>query len=314
MKLSLASSSLKPYLQRGDDPRYLFRLYRETGFRCLDFHMSPFRMEDLLSHAEEWRDLFSDLGLDVQMTHAHMVNPFEREENYAIARDRMIQALRFCQKAGFPNTVIHPGARNGNTREEFFENNVKFYRELLPYVEETGVVMLIENIGHYMDPYFLWSGKDLREMIDAVDHPLVGACYDIGHANHFEYIHGGDHYASLLALGEKLTAIHAHDNVGFFADTKTAKRVDMHVAPYSCAHNSVNWDAVLQGLKDIGYQGVFNFEVIVPAPSRRCPEFIHDGEPVRKLELLPPELWRSANRTLFEIGKYMLESYGLYED
>jgi len=67
-------------------------------------------------------------------------------------------------------------------------------------------------------------------------------------------------------------------------------------------------------LKDIGYQGTFNFETIAPAHAKNRPEFVYSGEVVRILEKLPISVWKMFNTSLYEMGKFMLESYGLYEE
>ncbi|MBP3300834.1 MAG: sugar phosphate isomerase/epimerase [Clostridia bacterium] len=316
MKLCLTSSVVAPYLRDGEDPRAVFRAFRETGFRCVDFEIrSGYLGEDLEEQAAFWKDLMQELDLTVTQSHAPMPNPLQDAGALEPALDCMRKSIRFCALAGFPNLVIHPGARNGNTRDEFFERNVAFYQALIPTAEEYGVTVLIENIGQYMDPYFLWSGKDLLEMVERVGHPLFRACWDIGHANHFEYLHvGGTPYENITALGDKLVAIHAHENVGFFPDPNPTKRMDMHMMPYSSYYSSVNWDAVLQGLKDVGYTGTFNFESTTPSPQTGRPEFRYGGQVVRTLEKVPLQVWKSVTASLYEIGRFMLESYGLYEE
>ena len=173
------------------------------------------------------------------------------------------------------------------------------------------MTVAIENIGNYDDPYFLWNGADLREMVDRLNHPLIGACWDIGHANHF-YQKDCEQYTSIVALGEKLVAIHAHDNCGYIADPYRHSRMDLHSLPYFSAAASVNWDAVLQGLADIGYRGTFNFEVIAGNRSG-CDPFVYQGEVVSRLASPSLETWQAVNTALYAIGREMLERYGAFE-
>ncbi|MBQ4323672.1 MAG: sugar phosphate isomerase/epimerase [Clostridia bacterium] len=316
MKLSLSSSAVSPYLREGIDPREVYETFRATGFTCMDFEIASDMIgENPEENGASRRALLDSCGLTVTQSHAPMPNPFRTPDSFEPALRSAEGALRFCKGAGFAHTVVHPGAREGNTRKEFFENNVKFYRSLIPTMEATGVGVLIENIGHYMDPYFLWSAEDILELLAAVDHPLFSVCWDVGHANHFEYLHvGGSPYDTFQTLGDKLTAIHAHENVGFFPDPRQRKRVDMHMMPYCSGYSTVNWDAVLQGLKDAGYKGTFNFESNTPAPLRNTPEFRYNGQVVRTLEKVPLRVWKSVTTSLYEIGRFMLESYGLYEE
>jgi len=306
MKLSFGAA----FKQAGDEhtPLELLKICREIGFGCYDLGISAnMAGENRVENAKHWKELFDEAGVKVTQTHA----PFKGGDPML---DAVTGALYFCRDAGFPNTVIHPLGYPNNTKKEFLENNLKYVRSLIPYVEETGVELLVENIGQYQDPYFFWSGRDLRDFLDEIDHPLVNACWDIGHANHFDYMHvGGSPYDSIKALGSRLKAIHAHDNVGYFTHRRQ-HTVDMHMMPYANAFCSVNWDAVMQGLKDIGYRGTFNFETPAVAPASKRPEFVYNGEVITTLQRPSFEVWKAATRLLYETGRFMLESYGLYEE
>jgi hypothetical protein len=87
----------------------------------------------------------------------------------------------------------------------------------------------------------------------------------------------------------------------------------MHTIPYFSLYDSVNYDALIQGLIDIGYKGTFNFEVNVPVKTVRY-SFEYQGEIVRKLEKLPIDLLKQMNMLLYNIGKHMLDTYGIYEE
>lgn len=304
MKLSFGSAFWKLYekYSRSD----MLKICKEIGFSCYDLSIPNNKIdtktpEAVEENAEKWKKLFDDAEIKVTQTHA------------PAKLDEIIGTLYFCQKAGFPNTVIHPIAKSGNTRDEFFEANLKFVRSLIPHIEATGTELLMENIGQYTDPYFFWSGKDLREFIDEVNHPLVNACWDIGHANHFYTMHGGSPYDSITALGDKLKAIHAHDNEGYFIAHKQGM-IDMHLIPYASCYSSVNWDAVMQGLKDAKYKGTFNFEAPCTWASTRAEKFVYNGEVVNRVREPSFEVWKAGTQLLHAIGKSMLEEYGMYEE
>ncbi len=306
MKLSFGSG----FQQAGEKhtPLELLKICYDIGYRGYDLGISAGMAaeENRDAKAEYWKNLFEESGLEVTQTHA----PFKNSNPMF---EEVSGTLYFCQKAGFPNTVIHPLGYDGNSRDEFFENNLKYVRSLIPHVEATGTELLVENIGCYADPYFFWSGKDLREFLDEINHPLVNACWDIGHANHFEYIHvGGSPYNAITTLGDRLKAIHAHDNFGWFSHKKQII-IDMHMMPFVSWGGSVNWDAVLQGLKDINYKGTFNFETGVH-PAKRRPEFVYNGEVVHTLEFPPFEVWKAGAQFLHAVGKSMLDAYGMYEE
>ena len=312
MKLSMATGTLNGYIQTGTDRKTALAALRACGFTCVDFEIFEDMLgADLADHAKQNADMLAELGLTAPQGHAHMYNPLDPPAHIDCV-DLYSRALRFCQLAGIPQVVIHPGALPGNTREEFFSRNIAFYKSLIPAAEETGVGILIENIGNYADPYYLWTGADLREMIDRVEHPQFSACWDVGHANHF-WPEDGNQYDSILALGDKLTALHVHENSGYFEEPRDHHRIDMHTVPFSTGGSPLSFDAVLQGLKDIGYRGTFNFETNFPARKYGA-EFVYRGEKVSKLTLLHLPLWQKFNAAVYDMGRYMLEIYGLFEE
>ena len=311
MKLSMASSSLTYYLQEGVELKTALQALRDCGFSCVDLEISADMLTgDYEKDAIEMAELLASLGLRATQGHAPMYNPLNPPAGIDCL-EVFSKTLRYCKLAGVPQVVIHPGAREGNSREDFFSHNVAFYRSLIPAAEENGVTILIENIGNYADPYYLWTGADLREMIDRVGHPLFAACWDVGHANHF-WPEDGKQYDSILALGDKLAALHVHENAGYFTEPREHHRIDMHTVPYSSVHASLNFDEILQALKDVGYRGTFNFETVFPA-KKFGGNFVYDGKSVDTLRMLPLELWQKFNSVVYDMGQYMLEAYGLYE-
>lgn len=308
MKLSLSSCSSDQYLKYGFSTLETLGALRKCGFCCVDLDVRREYLSDIREQADSMRAILSRLDLSATTAHAPTESALKRPEATV---ELITKTLHFCREVGIPRVVVHPGTLPGITREEFFERNAAFYRSLIPAAEQTGVSVLAENIGNYADEYFLYNGSDLRELIDRIDHPLFAACWDIGHANHF-FKKDCEQYSSILALGEKLEAIHAHDNCGYISDTYKHIRLDAHTFPYYSHAASVNWDAVLQGLVDVGYKGTFNFEINAPATQDR-PPFVYQGEVVSKLEIPPLEVWTAFNAALYQMGAAMLKAYDVYE-
>jgi sugar phosphate isomerase/epimerase len=83
----------------------------------------------------------------------------------------------------------------------------------------------------------------LNEILDRIDHPLFGVCWDTGHANC-----GGSQYEDIMAIGEELYAIHYNDNHG---------EKDEHLAPFL---GNMNHDEVIRALIDANFKGYFTLE------------------------------------------------------
>ena len=311
MKLSIAPIALHHYFDTDKDQRTILEIVKECGFTCVDYDIkADYLNGDYEEHAQRLRKNLAELGMSAPQGHAPIQNPFETGDGTDV--EIFLRALDFCKIAGIPQVVIHSCEIKGASREEFIEKNVDFYRRLIPCMEKTGVCVLLENIGHYEQDYYLRNGMELRELIDRIDHPMFGACWDVGHANLF-WKKDCEQYSSVVALGDKLKALHVHDNAGYFEKSHRHHRIDMHTIPYFSLYDSVNYDALIQGLIDIGYQGTFNFEVNVPVKTVRY-SFEYQGEIVRKLEKLPIDLLKQMNVLLYNIGKHMLETYGIYEE
>lgn len=312
MKLSIQTCALNEYRKAGLSRGEMLQAIRDCGFSCVDYDLPEAQVgDDYERQAEETRRLLKETGLTATMAHAPIINPLEPGEKDPVAL--YTRSLRFCQIAGIPRMVVHPGAVAGNSREAFFSANAAFYRSLIPAMEETGVQVMTENIGNYADPYYLWNGAAVRELVEKVDHPLMKVCWDVGHANHFSP-EDCDQYDSIVALGDCLAGLHVHENLGYFSDTTQHHRIDMHTMPYASVWSCLNYDAVLQGLKDVNYSGTFNFEVIMPTRAWLRRPFVYKGEMVERLALPPLKVWVAFNKALYEMGRFMLEEYGLYEE
>lgn len=310
MKLSIAPIALHHYFDTDKEQRTILELVSECGFTCIDYDIkADYLNGDYKEHATRLRRNLEELGMTANQAHAPIINPFENGDGTDV--DIFRRAIEFCKIAGISQVVIHSCKIAGADREEFIAKNVSFYRQLIPCMEENGVWVLLENIGHYGEEFYLWNGQDLRALIDAIDHPMFGACWDVGHANLF-WKKDCDQYSSVVALGDKLKALHVHDNAGYFEKSHRHHRIDMHTIPYFSLYDSVNYDALIQGLIDIGYEGTFNFETNVPVKPVRY-SFEYNGEIVRTLEKLPMDLVKQIHTLLYNIGKYMLDTYGIYE-
>lgn len=281
-----------------------------TEFRYIDYdfwhlnEQAPFMQENWKDEAEKIKQAISDAGLKAVQAHSPGGNPLI-ESQQEVLLSRTIRSIECCYLLGIPNIVVHAGAYDGITKQEFMDKNKAFYQKLFPVMEMTGVEVLIENIGTWQDPYFIHDGAELRKLIEWVDHPLIHACWDTGHGN----IANADQYESITALGHHLKALHIHDNVGGFDVKHKPGRQDMHGMPFT---GGVNFDAVIQGLIDINYPGYFTYEVYEIRPVNRM-DFIYKGQKVNKLLAASPDIDHKVRVLLYDMGKYMLEQYGCFE-
>ena len=308
MKIATSTGDLREYLG-WDDAAEAVKLLAQCGFKHIDLNMYHSFDPDLALCSDEWRAWAEGIrraGLEAgaDFVQAHGSDGcFDTGEE----RDRRIgilkRELQVCKLLGIPKIVVHGVWRRGGGREEFMEANARFYRELLTAAEETGVCVCTENTCRQNLPeYYIFEGSDFNELRERLDfHPLFGCCWDVGHAN----CHGVDQYKCIMDLGDGLKAVHIHDtNFG----------ADAHMAPFQ---GSVSYDAVINGLLDAGFTGYFTLESYsLPVPPRFCrrKRFTDKGPGSERLMTLPLEFKLRSERLLFDVTRYMLETYGCLEE
>ena len=313
MKLSTYTGG-RPSDFPGEEARY--QAIADAGFRYISYDFenislsAPASMDYMQS---DWKTAalarlgkMKQAGLTPIMAHAPCAFPLP-EESRAPFLAATIRTIESCGVMGIPQIVVHPDAWKGMSHDEFLSVNREFYRALIPAAEKHNVTILIENIGQVRDPHFLHNGRELRQMIEAVEHLLFAACWDTGHANHNE----NDQSESIRTLGSLLKGLHINDNIGDLMPPEKIWRVDMHTFPL---FGTVNFDGVIHALKEIGYTGYFNFEADRPLPSVRRTPFRVNGERVERIESVLPEIRRHSLALLHTIGRLMLEAYDCYEE
>lgn len=141
--------------------------------------------------------------------------------------------------------------------EEKMEKNVPVLKQLTDYLKGTDMVICLENLRtpSCTPPFFSNTAESLIWFIEQVNSDNLGICLDTGHLN----IAGDppDQAAFIRRAGKYLKALHIADNEG---------TSDQHMLPFG--RGNVNIVKVVKTLKEIGYDGLFNYEV----PGERvCP-------------------------------------------
>ena len=226
----------------------------KAGFRYIDLSMYSFT-PDCVYMQEGWQEEVEkikkqakELGMQFVQAHSQGGNPLSEDKNHVdFLVNATLRSIEICQMLGIKNTVVHSGWGQGLTKEEWFAKNKAFFMPLLDAAEKYGVNILVENFNkmHIPDMYWIDNAPDLLAMIEYVNHPLFHAVWDVGHANMQEMPQD----EALRMLGGHVRALHIQDNLG---------DKDTHLVPFL---GTLNLDAVMNGLLDIGYNGYFTFEV-----------------------------------------------------
>ena len=200
----------------------------------------PLRGSNYLQFVRELRKIGEDNGIRCNQSHAPF--PVTCKE----IRDNLKRAIECTAEAGGEICVIHP------CNDKSAEENAEMYLELLPFAKSCGVKIATENMWNWAPGWThithaaCSTSESFLKHLEAVNDDYMVACLDIGHA---EIVGAGDGAPNMIrALGSKLQALHIHDN---------DLRDDSHQIPFSM---NIDFDAMMQALKDIGYSGWLTLE------------------------------------------------------
>lgn len=123
-------------------------------------------------------------------------------------RQRLEQTIQAAAALHAHLIVVHPGYdrwRYDRQPQLWLGRASAFFPPLLDLAGRSGVRLALENI-------FEEAPDTLTALVQTLDHPCFGHCFDIGHWNLFGRAIPLEHWLS--ALGDKLFHLHLHDNRG----------------------------------------------------------------------------------------------------
>ena len=208
------------------------------------------------------RQALTDMGFHLNSIHIHLKHRDPAcdlasldQAGRSKALDDHKQAVDLAADLGGCILVTHdiaipaPDEELGPEKREAFLQNLG---EVAAYAAPAGVRLALENTGprgYTGDP------QRLVALLEDLGAPNVGAVIDTGHRNL-----GGDPAAALRAVGRHLITLHLHDNCG---------ERDEHLLP---GRGNIPWDEVNRALADVGYDGVFMYEINRPGDVRELAE------------------------------------------
>ena len=209
------------------------------GYTHLDMGFDYCVGDDRLLAVDNWRERTVALrkqadALGVRYTHAHApFNAGSRDE----AQMRSFEAAAIL---GARYIVAHPiheiDGHTLNDVDEFIRVNKQAVEELLPLMEQYGLILLSENI--------LWGATihpaNIVELVKAVNSPFFGWCYDTGHSHA-----NGIPVSILRDLEIPPMALHIQDTHG-------PGHGDEHLRP---GDGNIDWREFLEVLREVGYKG-----------------------------------------------------------
>jgi sugar phosphate isomerase/epimerase len=273
-----------------------------SGFRYIDYSFGLDYKErkgiysnDYKSYIKSIKNATEKYNVKLVQAHSPMGKPL-LDKDGVFLKDTM-RCIDACAEWGIENLVVHSGYREGLSKEQTIEENKNFFIPLLERAEKFGVNILVENFNKRCVSGLYWidNAKDLLSMIECVNHPLFHAVWDVGHANMQDYLQDEE----IALLGKHVYALHIHDN---------DKKGDTHLVPFL---GSLDITSVMKGLKNIGFNGYFTFEVNSSFALANSDKIYQ----IEKGQTLPPIEEKDAFlRYLFTLGKSILEKYNCFSE
>lgn len=281
----------------------------KCGFRHVDISFftkfmkgSIYFSDDYMKVVNEYKEAFKKFDITPVQCHEPAGNNIG-DDNGQYYHKKAVRAIEMAAKIGCPCMTIHPGKKHTPmTIDEFVTGNIESIRKMIPLIEEYGLMLLFENIESYENNYFATTADDVIAVIDGIGHPLIQACWDVGHA----HINGLNQYDEITKLGNRLKSLHIHDNLGLINQkgVNTLALSDMHTIPF---FGNINFDDIMKGLIDINYTGTFNFEVSAIKKHMARPDAN------KNIDKFNPDVQISSDTLLYQIGKHILKSFNCYE-
>ena len=248
------------------------RRCREAGFTVLDFNMCALPRRKTELHGEDWklqvdavRNEAEKLGIEFSQSHppyrAGRAGTFATDEEKAFFDQMALRAIEISAMLGVKWAVLHPVTAQGNgeyvTEKNLAYNHQVFDREVELAVK-LNVGVAFENMCDREERRrFGVTAQELEALMDSYRHPLVGLCWDVGHANRMY----DDQVPAILRLGKRIKALHIDDNYG---------QQDLHLMPFL---GGIPWERVMHAFYETGCEADLIYEIRL---NDRMPDALKD--------------------------------------
>lgn len=198
---------------------------------------------DYLRFADGLGETAARCGVRFNQAHAHFYAHMGTPEENERSKRMVERCLEAAGRLQIPWIVMHIlRVKDIGTADKRIgmKKNADYFRPYGELARRYGTGIAIENglTG------FFHSAEELLELLNRLDNPAFGLCWDTGHAN----ITGQDQPKAILRMGSHLKAVHLNDNDGLS---------DQHLAP---GLGTVNFEAIMRSLRCSGFQGVPTLE------------------------------------------------------
>ncbi len=250
------------------------------------------------ANAVEWgrskAKSMKESGVQPAVAHILSKDPFAE-------RDLILQALRCAGALGVDKIVIPLGTRPDNSRAEYEVQNVEYLKALLTAADEADVMLLLEHSGSWRAPHYTHGAMELMCMMEKLGNSSrLGISLNIAHLGIGEL----QPLPEIRLLGSSIKNVDAADNFGGMPLAVHPEREELGLAPMM---GYIDYDRVMQGLREIRYDGVFNLRMNMPRVFDKTSSYCENI----RLRVMPQELTERLTVWSRHICEHMLRTYGL---
>ena len=229
----------------GDSTEARFMLAKKAGFDGVE--IGPLSSDE---ERKNIKQLATDNGIELcsVMNGKHWSHPLShadpsvREESH----QAILNSLNTAEAIGADTVLLVAAVVNSNTTyEDAYQRSQKEITRLIPAANEKGLTIAIENVWNK----FLLSPIEFSRYIDEFESDAVSAYFDVGNIVAYGF---PQHW--IRSLGSRISKVHVK---GFNANE--------HRFTYLIEDCTIDWNAVMTSLADVGYDDYMTAELPVNA-------------------------------------------------
>ena len=237
LKKSLGFGMIKEDLSLTDK----FKLVKDLGFDGIEFN-SPLdfdKTEILEAKVKSGIELPSVVNKDHWKKPLSDPNPEVRKQ----CIQSVAQSLQDVKDLGGDTVLVVPGVVNEKVSyEQAYYTALNSVRELIPYAEQTGMQIALENVWNN----FLLSPVEAKRFVDDINHPLVGWYFDIGNILRYGW---PEHW--IKTLNSRIMKLHIKE---YSRELMNSKGL-WEGFKVNLLEGDNNWPVVMASLREINHQG-----------------------------------------------------------
>ena len=224
-----------------------FQMLKDIGFDGVEMD-SPNNLNN-----DEVIEASKKTGLEIPgvINSVHWKSPMSHPDEKVRAKcvEAMKTSLNDCKAYGGTTVLLVPGVVNNEVSyDDAYKRSQEEIRKLIPYAEETGIKIAIENVWNN----FLISPIEAARYIDELDSKMVGWYFDVGNIVRY-----GWPEQWIRILDKRIMRIDAKE----YSRKKQSEEGIWKGFEVELMEGDCNWPAVMEALDDIGFIGWASAEV-----------------------------------------------------